>query len=197
MLRETHEKSNLGMKIYICGTICGVSGGGVGTAGGLTFDHNGYLCIALDINGSPSYDLPHELSHAFDRRINAMFNYNDQDLTDWMLVWEEFTPEYAEYTYDYANYHDYDEYTADNAMNEEVWFTSSYARVSPTEDRACIMEQLFNPAEDKLGYQFNHENILNKARLYSYILRQCFPSCNTSETHYWETYLGDINVYEE
>ncbi len=197
MLREVHEDTHKGLKIYLSGDIYGITGDGLDTAGGLTFDSEGYIVIVLDVAGNVNYDLPHELSHAFDRRIADAFVFDDPDAKDWMAFWDGFTPEYASYSNDYANYYDYDDYTADDANNDEVWFINSYARISPTEDRACIMEQLFNRDENgELTYYFKHENILNKARLYSYILRQCFPSCDTEETHFWEIGLGEIEIPE-
>ncbi|MBR5278952.1 MAG: hypothetical protein IKU23_06770, partial [Clostridia bacterium] len=62
-----------------------------------------------------------------------------------------------------------------------------------TEDRARIMEHLFNPKPDGISSMLNAENLINKAKLYCYILRQCYPSCNTKEPLYWETYLGTID----
>ena len=34
---------------------------------------------------------------------------------------------------------------------------------------------------------------MEKARLYSFILRQCFPSCNGKEAPFWERFLGVID----
>ena len=34
---------------------------------------------------------------------------------------------------------------------------------------------------------------MEKARLYSFILRQCFPSCNGEEAPFWERFLGVID----
>ncbi|MBQ3002215.1 MAG: hypothetical protein IJD82_00630, partial [Clostridia bacterium] len=94
----------------------------------------------------------------------------------------------------YDDYYEYTRYTAWSESNDaNVWFVDSYARTFPTEDRARIMENLFNPEADGLAEVFQFENLQAKARLYSYILRECFESCDVDEVLYWETYLGTID----
>ncbi len=56
------------------------------------------------------------------------------------------------------------------------------------------MENLFGPLDGKLPEPLKAPHLLEKARFYSYILRQCFPSCGESSSPlYWETYLGPID----
>lgn len=191
MLREVHKDTHDGMKIYLCGDIYGIIDSSVDAAAGVTYEQGFDLVIALSVKGNVYHDLPHELSHAFDRRIDYVYYSSGESTTNWSAVWDEFTPFDDAYIYSYDNYWEYSDYCADDATVEDAWFISAYGRTYPTEDRACIMQQLFNYEGSGEKY-FEHENLLDKARLYSYILRQCFPSCDTNETHYWETNIGEI-----
>ncbi|MBE6691924.1 MAG: hypothetical protein E7586_01150 [Ruminococcaceae bacterium] len=192
MLKEVYSETNKGLKLYLCGDIYGVQQGSIDSAGGVTAEVDGYLVIALDINQNLWSVIPHELSHAFDNRIQEMSNNGE---TDWMFIWETFMPMDNAYTYSYDDYINNTDFTLYNENNpKDVWFTEGYARTFPTEDRACIMENLFltqSAVEESDFYAY--ENLVNKAKLYSYILRQCFPSCNTDEVNYWETKLGVID----
>lgn len=191
MLRETYQDSNKGMRFYLCGTLYGVGAGSISNAGAVTSEIDGYIIIAFDINNSLEYNIPHELSHAFDRRINYVIG---QGGTDWMSVWESATPVRKAYTYSYDDYSKNMDYTLlGESKDKNVWFVDEYSRTFPTEDRARIMEHLFNPKPDGISSMLNAENLINKAKLYCYILRQCYPSCNTKEPLYWETYLGTID----
>ncbi len=191
MLRETYEDSHKGIHFYLCGALYGVGGDSISNAGAVTSEYNGYIIIAFDINDSLKYNIPHELSHAFDRRISYVYS---QGGTDWMSVWESATPVKNAYTYTYDDYYKNMDYTFYGESREKkIWFVDAYSRTFPTEDRARIMEYLFNPEEGDLAAMLKTENLINKARLYCYILRQCYPSCNTEEPLYWETYLGTID----
>ncbi len=188
MLREAWEATNSGMKIYLCGSIYGIWSGSLDQAGGLTTDVDDYIVVAIDINQPIDSVLYHELSHVFDRRISDMW-----EQVDWFAVWESVHPFDNGYIYSYDNYYNYTKYTPDGEKKPgKVWFVSSYGRTFPTEDRATLMEILCLNT-DVSPTELEYENILYKARLYSYILRQCFPSCDTEETHFWETFLGVID----
>lgn len=190
MLKEAYADTNKGMRIYLCGDIYGVASGGLDQAGGLTFEEGGYICIALDIKGTPYADIPHELSHAFDRRISHISYESD---IDWMYLWDCATPMDDGYVMSYDDYVNNLKYTAMGDGDDEVWFIDGYARTYPTEDRARIMQALFEGEDGGMKTYFEYENLLHKARLYSYILRQCFPSCNTEDVNYWEEFLGEID----
>lgn len=193
MLREAYELTHNGLRIYLCAEIYGIQSSALGTAGGVTTDMDGYIIIAVDVGNNLNYDLPHELSHAFDRRISYIDSVRG---TTWMQDWENATPIPDCYANTYKNYGDLGAYTAaEHREGEEVWFVDSYSRTFPTEDRARIMENLFNMDREFSAELFRHENLLYKARLYSYILRQCFPSCAVPEVLYWETGLGDMETW--
>jgi hypothetical protein len=121
---------------------------------------------------------------------------SDPEETDWLALWESATPVPDAYTYSYDDYYDNYKYTISDGYDdpENVWFTDSYGRTFPTEDRARLFEYMLTP-EDDAGYLdiYSYENLVYKAKLYSYILRQCFPSCNTEEANSWERNLGVID----
>jgi WD40 repeat protein len=191
MLREAYEDTHKGLLIYLCGTIYGKTGSSLSQAGGLTTEKDGYILVAVDVHNNLAYDIPHELSHVFDRRINYI---SDQTGTDWMAVWEQATPVKNAYLYTYDDYGENYRYTAWNeSKDKNVWFVDGYARTFPTEDRARIMENLFNPAGDGIAEILRFDNLQTKARLYCYILRECFTSCDVDTVLYWETHLGTID----
>lgn len=188
MLREAWDCGYDGLQIYLCGTIYGIYSGALDSAGGVTSDVGNYIVIAVDVNNPIDSVLPHELSHVFDRRINRMI-----EETDWMAVWEAFTPFKKAYIHSYDNYYNYLDYTPDGETDlDDVWFVDSYGRTFPTEDRAKIMEVLWNSGETP-DRHLDYPHLLEKARLYCYILRQCFPSCNGEEAPFWERFLGVID----
>ena len=187
MLREAWDVGYDGLQIYLCGSIYGVYSGGLDMAGGLTSQTDNYIIVAVDINNPIESVLPHEISHVFDYRINSVLD------TDWMAVWTAFTPYDNAYSYSYDNYDDYRKYTVAWESNpDKVWFVDSYSRTYPTEDRARIMEVLFSSGKEPDPY-LEYEHIMEKAKLYCYILRQCFPSCNGDEAPFWERFLGVID----
>lgn len=191
MLREAYEETHSGLQIYLCGTIYGKTDGTLSQAGGVTTDKDGYILVAVDVHNNLKYDIPHELSHVFDRRISYMSSTAERD---WMMLWEAATPIENVYAYSYDEYYNYTRYVAWNESNDaNVWFVDSYARTFPTEDRARILEHLFNPEEDGLAEVLQFEHLQEKARLYAYILRECFESCDVDEVLYWETHLGTID----
>ncbi len=191
MLREAWEDGYSGLRIYLCGTIYGVGGDSLSEAGAFVSDEGRYLVIVMDVTEDLATNLPHELSHVFDRRIGSV---SSENALDWLWHWEAVAPGEDAYTFMYAEYESNMRYTIYGEDNpDNVWFIDGYSRVSPTEDRARIMEYLFSREDGTLNQVFQYENIKNKAVLYSHILRQCFPSCAEADTLYWEEWLGPID----
>lgn len=188
MLREAWELTSDGLRIYLCGSLYGIYAGTLDTAGGVTTNMGRYIIVAMDINEPIDSVLPHELSHVFDQRISYMW-----EVQDWFAIWESIHPFSNPYIYSYDFYYEYTNYTpVDEDDPDDVWFVDSYGRTFPTEDRAKIMEVLWRSGEEP-DYLLEYEHILAKAKLYCYILRQCFPSCNTGEGPFWEQFLGVID----
>ena len=192
MLRETYEGICDALHLYLCADLYGYASDGLSKAGGATMADGRNIVMAIDIYNGLETTLPHELSHAFDVRISAVSASGEQD---WMQLWENMHTFRNAYAFSYEDYYYLDAYTFyGESSQSRIWFVDSYARTFPTEDRARIIENLFNPVENDLPEVLQAPHLLEKARFYSYILRQCFPSCAASkEPLYWETYLGTID----
>lgn len=192
MLRETYEGLCEGLNLYLCADLYGYASDGLSKAGGVTQTGGPYINMAIDIYNGLETTLPHELSHALDLRIQAV---SDTSGRNWMQIWENMHSFGNAYAFSYENYYNLDAYTYyGESSQSRIWFVDSYSRTFPTEDRARILENLFNPVDDALPEVLQAPHLLEKARFYSYILRQCFPSCAASaEPLYWETHLGTVD----
>lgn len=192
MLRETYEGMCDGLDLYLCADLYGYASDGLSKAGGATKTGDRTIVMAIDIYNGLETTLPHELSHAFDLRIQSVSDSSGQD---WMRLWEGIHSFSKAYAYSYEDYYRLNAYTFyGESSQSRIWFVDSYSRTFPTEDRARIIENLFNPVDDGLPEALQTPHLLEKARFYSYILRQCFPSCAAStEPLFWETYLGRID----
>ncbi len=189
MLYESYSETHKGLQIYLCGDIYGMGYGSLEMAGGLTTESDGYIVVVLDINNNLEYDLPHELSHVFDRRIEYVSYITGNNYMD---MWTGATPLGNGYMYTYDDYYSYNKYTVEyEDTPADVWFLTPYSRTYPTEDRAQIMEHLFNPEGDFAENILKYDNIKTKARLYCKIIRQCFDSCKNEDVLYWETLLQE------
>lgn len=192
MLREAYEGMYDSLRLYLCSELYGYASDGLARAGGLTAFDTEELLVAIDIHNGLETTLPHELSHVFDARIRAVSARGE---SDWMQLWEDLHPFNNAYLYSYENYWSAQSYTYPNeSVPSRVWFVDDYSRSFPTEDRARIIENLFNPVDGALPEALQSPHLLEKARFYSYILRQCFASCaESSQPLFWETYLGTID----
>ena len=192
MLRETYEGLYTALHLYLCADLYGYASDGLAKAGGATTSNGESIIMAIDIYNGLETTLPHELSHAFDFRITSVSASSGQD---WLQLWENMHSFGRAYAYSYEDYYYLTAYTFYNESSQSrIWFVDSYSRTFPTEDRARIIENLFNPVDDGLPEVLQAPHLLEKARFYSYILRRCFPSCAaSSEPLYWETYLGTID----
>ena len=172
-----------GLRLYLCGDLYGISEAAQDRVGGFTTDYGSLIVVVMDIYNGIDSTLPHELSHVFDRRIGSKATI----FFDWLKLWETVTPYDDAYLNSYNGYLLANKYTARYESNpKDVWFTDGYGRTFPTEDRARLMECMFG---SETGY-LKYDNLAYKARLYSYILRQCFTSCQVEEEVYWERFTG-------
>lgn len=132
----------------------------------------------------------HEISHLIDSCIDFK----------WLNGWFNLLPEDISgkaYFNSYYNTTD-NAYTPYNNGANEVWFYDNYSRTFPTEDRAQIFSKMyFSYTEGELTEEFKkHENLKEKARFYSVMLRDAFVSCKNAENLPWETLFGDIDENE-
>ena len=176
-----------GLQLYLCGSLYGVDEAAQNRVGGLTTDYGGYIVVIVDIYNGIDSTLPHELSHVFDRHISSCSTM----YFDWMEVWESVTPYDDAYLNTYEGYEYATKYTVGYESNyNNIWFTDCYGRSYPTEDRARLMECMFDSETGYMKDLLVYDNLSYKARLYSFILRQCFESCQVEEELYWERFTG-------
>ncbi len=176
-----------GLQLYLCGSIYGLDSASLDRAGGFTTDYGSYIVVVMNIYNGIQSTLPHELSHVFDRHISSKSTM----YFDWLEVWEEVTPCDDAYLYTYAGYQSATDYTVGHESNyKNIWFTDGYGRTFPTEDRARVMECMFDSETGYMKDLLKYDNLAYKARLYSFILRQCFESCQVEEELYWERFTG-------
>jgi hypothetical protein len=182
-----------GLQLYLCSSLYGVDAAAQDRVGGFTTDHGGYIVVVMDVYNGIGSTLPHELSHVFDRHISSCSTM----YFDWMDIWEDVTPYDDAYLNTYEGYEHATEYTAGYESNyNNIWFTDGYGRTYPTEDRARLMECMFDSETGFMKDLLEYDNLAYKARLYSYILRQCFTSCQVEEELYWERFTGIPNESE-
>ena len=113
--------------------------GGHFTAAGITFSYGLWdiICInAYDINVQPDA-VHHELWHAAEQRISL-----DTPLSE--EKWLKLCPEGFEYAVDFDAYSDGLVSVDDTLLNsDDPYFISDYSKVTPMEDRATLIEELF------------------------------------------------------
>lgn len=187
MIREAWEDAGFsGIRCYLCSSLYGVSGDGLSSAGAVTSDGGSHIIVAFNAdNATLDTDIPHEFSHVFDRRIAKA---TEETGIEWLKAFEKITPHpYAE---SYPNYESLTRWTKDQsgASPSNVWYIDSYSRTFSTEDRARIMEALFDPEGNGLEEIGEYEHIIYKAKAYCVILRACFNSLKDADP-VWEKWL--------
>ena len=151
-------------------------GGGYSAFTQYQWDH--YL-IVIDIDASSAQTYYHEFSHVIDsylqwdseNREGALFSEE---------TWNSLNPSWFDgYSYDYG----YEVY-----LDEYTYFVDSYATISPTEDRARVLEYAMADwgqwtFEDAKGLQ-------KKLSYYCRCIRDAFDTSGWPETLLWEQYLS-------
>ena len=135
--------------------------------------------MVMDINETTTQTYYHEFSHIIDsylawdagEREGSLFS--EEDWAQWNPGW------FSGYSYDYGDLYD---------LNDFTCFVDSYANVSPTEDRARVMEY----AMVSYGtWTFEGcDGLLNKLSYYSRCIRNAFDTAGWAETVLWEQYLS-------
>ncbi|MBP5230381.1 MAG: hypothetical protein ILO68_01505 [Clostridia bacterium] len=187
MIREAWEGVGdlKGIRLYLCGSVYGTSPDGVSLAGGVTSTEGSYIVVVCDgQSGGIGTTIPHEFSHAFDRRIEAV---SLKTGTDWIAKFESISP--YPYASSYQDYWKLTKYTLDASSDpSRAWYLDAYSRTFSTEDRARLMEALFESRGETLDPRLESVHLNYKARAYCDILRQCFPSLQKSAPD-WERHL--------
>ena len=134
--------------------------------------------MVVDTDVAVTHTYFHEFSHIIDRylewdaeqRPNAVFSET---------AWASMNPAW------------FDGYTQDYAVERTLWsddaFVDGYATISPTEDRARVLE--YAMAENCQG-TFEEGSILSrKLEYYCRCLRDAFATDGWADTPRWEQYL--------
>lgn len=152
----------------------GREGGGYNAFAQNCWDH--YL-IVIDIDDSTEDTYYHEFSHVIDsylawdasQREDALFSEDG---------WSDRNPAWFEgYTYDYS---------WEQNVNDFSWFIDTYSTISPTEDRARVMEY----AMSEYGYWYFYDcpGLEGKLDYYCRCIRDAFDTEGWPETVPWEQY---------
>ncbi|MBR4628351.1 MAG: hypothetical protein IKO47_11785 [Ruminococcus sp.] len=114
------------------------------TSGGIAFDTGGWYNIVLPHNsfGYGSSSFHHEMLHSVESLVSKKYPLNPQE-------WNAMNP----YGFEYSN--DFDGYATDTVQkpttleaadrndNSQIYFISNYSTVTSMEDRATLIEELF------------------------------------------------------
>ena len=170
------------VQINLAGTMTPVNDnwGGEGY-NGLTQEYRNACVIVLDLNELYVDTVYHEISHVIDKKLE----WDSYCRTDALFSeegWNALNPENFEYEYVYSGFTEL-EFEGD----EYLYFIDTYSMVSPTEDRARIMEYAM------CGYSGCFEDfdqILAKLSYYSECIRDAFDTDGWPEEALWEEMLS-------
>ena len=150
-------------------------------------DYNGFAeeygslnIIVFDLTEFSAETVYHEISHIIDKKL-TWDAYCREDALYSEDEWEALNPDGFEYTYVYDGFEEL-EFEGD----EYLYFIDTYSMVSPTEDRARIMEYAM------AGYDWyftEYEPTMAKLSYYSECIRDAFDTQGWPETAAWEEVL--------
>lgn len=177
--RQLHYGETHGVQIQLVSGLLadgnGRSGDGYVAFVQSMWDH---ALMVVDIDDAITETYYHEFSHVIDKflewdscqREDAL--YSDGN-------WEDLNPDGFEYSYDYSDQKPLDNYN---------WFVDPYSTVSPTEDRARVMEYAMC---DYGSWTFNGASGLQrKLEFYCDCIRDAFDTTGWPEEVLWEQYLN-------
>lgn len=169
------------IQINLMGTLT-ASGSGRGDenyTGFTQVDGETYVMV-IDLNQLESGIFFHELSHIIDSRLSFEAMYCEDVLFS-EDTWCSLNPDGFEYAYEYEGF---DEWILEG--DEAEYFIDAYSMVSPTEDRACVMEFALNGSD----WVFDDYPYLKiKLEYYSECIRDSFDTTGWPEVTAWEEAL--------
>ena len=138
-----------------------------------------YYLVVADIEDVDTEDYYHEFSHIIDSYLE-WDSWQREDALFSEETWNSLNPSwFTGYSYDYSVEHD---------LYDSTSFIDSYSTISPTEDRARIMEYAMWEYGE---YSFADADILlAKLAYYSRCIRDAFDTEGWPSRLPWETYLG-------
>ena len=169
------------IEINLMGTITATnSNWGDESYNGFTEENGNTNVMVLDMNQLYADTVYHEMSHIIDKKLewdaycrsNALFSED---------TWASLNPDGFEYEYVYSgfdeNYFEDDEY---------LYFIDTYSMISPTEDRARILEYAM---AGYTTYFSDYEPTKIKLAYYCECIRDAFDTEGWPETTVWEAAL--------
>ena len=132
--------------------------------------------IVVDVSSATHQTYFHELSHVIDSYLGWDADHRQDALFSeerWAAMNPVWFPGYS-YTY-----------SLQYALEDSDSFIDSYATVSPSEDRARVMEY----AMLEFNAFWGHDNLTEKLRFYCSCIRDAFDTTNWPNKLPWEQYL--------
>ncbi len=174
------------VEIHLCGPLTAknseIRESGFGDFRGFVEETEGKYLMVLDISGDADLtgSIYHEISHMIDSKLQADALLRDDALFS-EEIWASLNPADFDYSYSYAGLTP----SAQQGKYED-YFTDSYARTFPTEDRARLMEYAMTS-----GYLLaGNTGLLGKLSYYSRCIRDCFDCEGWPGITLWEQVLA-------
>ena len=169
------------IQINLMGTLT-ASGSGRGDENytGFTQEDGETYVMVIDLNQLESGIFFHEFSHIIDNRLSFESIYCEEVLFS-EDTWYSLNPDGFEYAYEYEGF---DEWTLEG--EEAEYFIDAYSMVSPTEDRARVMEFALNGSDWVFD---DYPYLKEKLAYYSECIRDSFDTTGWPEVTAWEEAL--------
>lgn len=170
------------LQFDLTGTITATNANwGEGDYSGFGQEEGDTYIIVIDLNQLEIGTFYHEISHVMDQkldwdsscRLDALYLESD---------WEGYNPEDFEYTYLYDGW-----WNLEFEGEEEEYFIDTYSMISPTEDRARIIEYAMN---GNAWIFEDYEKLADKLAYYSACIRDTFDDSTWPEVVAWEEALN-------
>lgn len=137
-----------------------------------------YYLMVIDIEDSRESTYYHEFSHIIDRCLEWDANLREDALYS-EDEWASMNPGWFEgYTLDYSQ---------ERYLEDYGWFIDGYSTISPTEDRARVMEYAMVDY-GKWTYE-DAKGLQKKLDYYCRCIRDCFDTTGWPDRVIWEQYL--------
>ena len=153
----------------------GRTGGGYNAFTQPQFD---YYLMVMDIDDSYVETYYHEFSHIIDNYLRSD-SWQREDALYSEEKWNELNPRwFDDYTYDYSQMQN---------LEDDTSFIDGYATISPTEDRARVMEYAMVSWGE---WAFAEDTVLyRKLSYYCRCIRDAFDTTGWPDTVLWEQFL--------
>ena len=143
----------VGLRILVVDSLITTAADSTFTAGGLAYEGSAWYNIAIADYMLSEYDnsIHHEIWHIIEDLLNNSGNPLNAD------AWTAANPKRFEYTNDFNNYYghpEYESYLFTNDMwqsvhkTDSVYFSRDYSTVNGQEDRATLIERIFDNPSD-------------------------------------------------